>query len=111
MLLATTGAAVLSILHEVLDAPHGLLVMSLILAANGVIFTAIAHFWKISIHAAAYAGGVLLLAGLVGWAWLWLALLLPVIVWAGSNWSAQYPARLAAVAIVSANVLILLYLL
>lgn len=112
MMLATVGAAVLSVLHAVLDAPHGLLTMSIILAANGVIFMLVTHFWKASIHAAAYSGSVLLLAGLVNWVWLSLAILLPVIVWARlkrrrhSIWQG-----LAAIAIVSANVLAMLYVL
>lgn len=111
LLLATAGAAALSVIYQLLGAPHELFVMALILTVNGLIFTPVSHSWKISIHASSYAGSVLIVAGLVSWAWLLLWLLLPAVIWARikrdrhSLWQG-----LAAVMVASVSVLAMLYL-
>lgn len=111
-LLATGGAALLSFAYILIGAPKELFAMSVLFVVTGLLFTAITHFWKISIHAASYAGGVLMLAGLIDWAWLWLALFLPVVIWARLKrqrhdiWQA-----LAAVLVISICVLVTLFLL
>jgi hypothetical protein len=76
------------------------------------VFLAITYFWKISFHAAVYAGGVMMVAGLLGWKWLALEMFLPLIIWARlkrhrhSVWQA-----IGAVAIITASVLVSLFFL
>ena len=80
---ATFGAFVLFLAFRFLHVSRSLQAMSLALLVSGLVFSFITNYWKISIHAAAYAGGVLILSlvssrpGL-----LLLELGLPLIIWA-----------------------------
>lgn len=79
---ATIGAAVLAWAYWSAEAPRELQALAVTLAGIGAIFTQVTRHWKVSIHAAAWTGGVLLVAGLVDWVWLALLGGLPIIIWA-----------------------------
>lgn len=79
---ATFGAIVLLTLYILLGAPKHLVALAASLIVSGVIFGAVTQFWKISIHAAAYTGAVIIVSFVISFDLLWLLLLLPVIIWA-----------------------------
>ncbi|MGQ9905060.1 MAG: hypothetical protein ACUVRU_12225 [Anaerolineae bacterium] len=69
-------------LSALLNAPRVLAVMVGALAAQTLILWAITTRWKISLHAAAIAGGVVVAGHLAGPIWLASAALVPVVCWA-----------------------------
>ena len=81
-IVGTLSALLLIVAFYWEDAPHILLVVATVLVANGIIFTLVTQFTKISIHLAAYCGGVILLARALSPEWLWLLSLAPMIAWA-----------------------------
>ncbi len=76
------GALLLIIAYHFLAVPKPLYALSIVLFINGLVFFLITLVWKISIHSAAYAGAVLILAHLVNPNLAYLLLVLPLIMWA-----------------------------
>lgn len=80
-IISTLGAVILAVIYWKF-APH-LFDLALTLMISGLVFAIISHFWKVSIHAAAFTGGVMILSFTRGNPeYLWLLLILPIIVWA-----------------------------
>jgi hypothetical protein len=79
---ATVGAAALTGVYLLINAPHPILVMAANLAINGVLFGLLSHYWKASMHAASYAAGVLIVSMTIDYRLAALGNLLPLIVWA-----------------------------
>ncbi len=81
-LIATIGSFLLVGAYFLLSVPKPILLMAVLLTINAIIFTLITRFWKISIHAASFAGSVVIVSFLIN-AWLaFLLLLIPIIIWA-----------------------------
>jgi hypothetical protein len=78
---ATAGAGVLLASYLWLEAPRAIIALAAALFVSGVMFGLITRFWKVSIHAASYTGGVAIVATLLHLNLWWLLLGLPVIVW------------------------------
>jgi hypothetical protein len=81
-IIATGGAVILSIVYHLLNAPQSLFALAIALVVSGIIFGCISGFWKISIHAAAYTGAVIIVSFIINTNLLWLLLMLPLIIWA-----------------------------
>ncbi len=81
-MVATLSTLVLAIVFWLIDVPGTLFALSIVMFVNGIVFYLITMYWKISIHAASFAGAVTMAALLVNGYWWWLLLLLPVIIWA-----------------------------
>ena len=81
-IIATCGAASLTFSYWQLHAPIKLLALATTLIISGIVFGLISQFWKISIHAAAYTGAVIIVAFLINTQLIALLLLLPFIMWA-----------------------------
>lgn len=81
-LVANLGAAALMLVYIVLGAPVALKATAANMLANGLVFMAVTRFWKVSIHAAAFAASVLVAAALVHPALGWLGLGFPLVSWA-----------------------------
>lgn len=79
---ATVGAVILSLLYRYLGAPNQLFAIAVSLVVSGIIFGLITQYWKISIHAAAYSGSVIIVGFIVDQKFLWLLVLLPIVIWA-----------------------------
>ncbi len=79
---ANVGSLALVLLYEALHAPVALQASAVNMLANGILFMVITRFWKVSIHAAAYATSVLTASALVHPAVAWLGLGFPLVVWA-----------------------------
>ncbi len=70
------------IVLQSIDAPSQIVLPCIAYAINGVVFTAITHWWKISFHCGSAAGSIIVLMLLVDAKIAWLSLLLPLIAWA-----------------------------
>jgi hypothetical protein len=81
-IIATCGAVILALLYHFLSAPKELIALAIALIVSGTVFGVISGFWKVSIHAAAYTGAVVIVAFIINFSLLWLLVLLPVIIWA-----------------------------
>jgi hypothetical protein len=79
---ANIGALALALLYRLMGAPVELQTTAMNMLANGVAFMLVTRFWKVSIHAAAYAASVLVAAVLVHPSLAWLGLGFPVVTWA-----------------------------
>lgn len=78
---ANIGALALVLVYMTLRAPVELRAAAANMLANGIVFMLITRFWKVSIHAAAYATSVLVASVLIHPAIAWLALGFPLVVW------------------------------
>lgn len=81
-IIAILSAVSLTAIYILLDAPHYLIALAVAVTVSGIVFGIITTFWKISIHAAAYTGSVLLTAQLVDLRYLYFLLFLPFVIWA-----------------------------
>jgi hypothetical protein len=81
-IVATVGAIILAVTYKVLGAPNNLFALAIALVVSGVVFGIISGFWKISIHAAAYTGAVVIVGYIINFHLLLLLLLLPLVIWA-----------------------------
>ncbi|HUD20597.1 MAG TPA: hypothetical protein VMQ44_00840 [Candidatus Saccharimonadales bacterium] len=80
-IVSTLGAAVLFITYYYFVPQLAHLAEALVL--SGVVFALVTKYWKVSVHAAAFTGGVMIVSFVWGNPnWLWPLLLLPVIIWA-----------------------------
>lgn len=80
--LASIGASMLVWSYLLVQAPQELVVVAIAVLVSGILFGLITHVWKISIHAAAFAGSVIVVSELIHIELLWLLLILPAIMWA-----------------------------
>ena len=81
-LVAIFGTLLLILAYSLERAPTQLLDLAIIMLINGIVFYFITRYWKISIHAAAFLGSVIIVGILIDKSWLYLSLLLPLIIWA-----------------------------
>jgi hypothetical protein len=79
---ATAGAAGLTAVYLALGAPRPLTALAVDLVVNGALFGVISRAWKVSVHAAAYAAGVLTAAVLIDGRLAALFAAMPLVVWA-----------------------------
>lgn len=80
---ATLGSLLVLIIYLTLKVPPALIAIAVSVLVCGIIFTATTVYWKISIHAAAYAGSVLIFSLVIqDFRFLLLELFLPIIIWA-----------------------------
>lgn len=79
---ATVGGILLGLCYAALGAPRELLAVAVALVASGFVFGTITQYWKISIHAAAYVGSVIIVSFIVSPWCLLLLMALPAIIWA-----------------------------
>ncbi|MBM3495644.1 MAG: hypothetical protein FJX72_15175 [Armatimonadetes bacterium] len=103
-MVANIGALALVHLYVTLRAPVELQAAAANMLANGIVFMLITRFWKVSIHAAAYATSVLLASVLVHPAIAWLGLGFPLVAWSRLHRQRHSLAQaLAAAAVVLAS--------
>jgi membrane-associated phospholipid phosphatase len=88
------------LLHLV-DAPKEIVWTGIAYVVNGIVFTAITPFWKISFHSGVAAGCVTVLVFLVGPMFGWLFLLIPLIGWARVYRGRHTPLQTAIAVVVS----------
>lgn len=81
-MVAIAATVVLCVLYGVLHAPHVIQALGYSMLITGVVMMAIMRFWKVSVHAAAWTGGTIVLANLVSVYWLVLLGMVPIIIWA-----------------------------
>ncbi len=100
--IATIGAIILSCIYYFLDAPRGLIALAVSLVVSGLLFGILTQFSKVSIHAAAYTGAVIMVAFLINIWLLCLLFFLPVIIWARLERKRHNPRQAILAAIINA---------
>ncbi len=76
------GSVLLVGSYLVLGVPNAILLLAVILLVNGIVFSVITYYWKISIHLASLAGAIALVSLFISPKLAWLFLLLPFVIWA-----------------------------
>lgn len=99
---ATIGAIILAVAYWLTGAPKELSALAISLIVSGILFGIITQFWKVSIHAAAYTGAVIMVVFLVKPLFLWLLIFLPLIIWARLVRKKHSPAEAIAASILNA---------
>lgn len=79
---AIVSTLALTLVFWVEKAPRELLALAVTLWVTGIFFYVVTQFWKVSIHAAAYTGSVIITTFLVTPQALWFLCALPFITWA-----------------------------
>lgn len=80
--IAILGAIFLLVLYRSLGATGNLIELCTVMIVNGLLFLLITAFWKISVHAAGFAGSIVIATLYLSPASYWLFLLTPVVLWA-----------------------------
>jgi hypothetical protein len=99
----TSSAAGTALLH-LTNAPLPLIALGVAIIANGIVFAAITHRWKISMHLAVYTAGVLAASVLLTARSLWLLAFLPAVIWARAKRTRHSVSQGVAAVIVAAMV-------
>ncbi|NLH99618.1 MAG: hypothetical protein GX446_09030 [Chthonomonadales bacterium] len=108
-MVANVGALGLVLVYVGLHAPVALQATAANMLANGLVFMLITRFWKVSIHAAAYAASVLVASVLVHPSVAWLGLGFPLVVWSRLRRQRHSLAQaLVAAAMVTASTVVVL---
>jgi hypothetical protein len=81
LVVSSVSAFALIAVYKWLLAPDALVALSVIVAANGIVFLLITHYWKVSVHVAAVSASVLLVTFLIDRHLCLLGILVPMVIW------------------------------
>ncbi|HOM81902.1 MAG TPA: hypothetical protein PLU39_13515 [Armatimonadota bacterium] len=103
-LVSLISSAAGTVLLHLISAPRPLVALGVAIIANGIVFAAITHRWKISMHLSVYTAAVLAASVLLTRQSLWLLAFLPAVIWARTKRTRHSVSQGVAAVIVSAMV-------